>query len=44
MTDPGRGPGITIALGYTGDAVINSVSDILMMVLGFWLASPCRSG
>ncbi len=25
----------TAALGYTGDSVINSVSDILMMVMGF---------
>ncbi len=25
----------TAALGYTGDSVINSVSDILMMVVGF---------
>lgn len=28
----------TAALGYTGDSVINSVSDILMMVLGFLAA------
>ena len=28
----------TIALGYTGDSILNSVSDILMMGLGFWLA------
>jgi hypothetical protein len=28
----------TIALGYTGDSIINSVSDILMMGVGFWLA------
>jgi hypothetical protein len=28
----------TVALGYTGDSVINSLSDIAMMVLGFWLA------
>jgi hypothetical protein len=28
----------TAALGYTGDSVINSVSDILMMVFGFLAA------
>lgn len=28
----------TAALGYTGDSVINSVSDILMMVIGFFVA------
>ena len=28
----------TIALGYTGDSILNSVSDILLMGLGFWLA------
>lgn len=28
----------TAALGYTGDSVLNSVSDILMMGVGFFLA------
>jgi hypothetical protein len=28
----------TAALGYTGDSVLNSVSDILMMCVGFFLA------
>jgi hypothetical protein len=28
----------TAALGYTGDSVINSLSDISMMALGFWAA------
>ena len=29
---------VTMAFGYTGDSVLNSVSDIAMMALGFWLA------
>jgi hypothetical protein len=28
----------TIAVGYTGDSVLNTLSDIGMMMLGFWLA------
>jgi len=28
----------TIALGYVGDSIINSCSDIVMMALGFWCA------
>lgn len=28
----------TIAVGYTGDSVLNTLSDIAMMTLGFWLA------
>jgi hypothetical protein len=29
----------TIALGYTGDSVVNSVSDICFMLVGFFFAS-----
>ena len=28
----------TIAAGYTGDSVLNSVFDVLWMLVGFWLA------
>jgi hypothetical protein len=30
---------VTIALGYSGDSILNSCSDILMMCLGFLFAS-----
>ncbi len=32
----------TIALGYNGDSILNSMSDILMMCLGFAFASKAR--
>jgi uncharacterized protein DUF2585 len=34
--------GATIALGYVGDSVINSLSDIVMMCLGFLVAFRVR--
>ncbi len=29
----------TASLGYTGDTILNSVSDVLFMLVGFWLAA-----
>jgi hypothetical protein len=33
---------VTIALGYNGDSVLNSLSDVVMMSLGFFLALRLR--
>ena len=30
---------VTVSYGYEGDSVVNSLSDIGFMALGFWLAS-----
>lgn len=30
---------VTISYGYAGDSVINSLSDVACMALGFWIAS-----
>ena len=33
---------VTIALGYEGDSILNSMSDILMVALGFWFTYKQR--
>ena len=34
----------TIALGYSGDSILNSVSDLAVMALGFWAARRLPTG
>jgi uncharacterized protein DUF2585 len=34
----------TIARGYQGDSVLNSLSDICIMSLGFWMAAKVKVG
>ena len=34
----------TIALGYSGDSIVNSLADIGWMAFGFWVAGGCRPG
>ncbi len=33
----------TVSYGYYGDSILNSVSDILFMALGFWLAFKLKA-
>lgn len=30
---------VTMAFGYSGDSILNSISDVLFMVVGVWIAS-----
>jgi Protein of unknown function (DUF2585) len=34
---------VTVSFGYSGDSVLNSLSDISFMALGFWVASKLPS-
>ena len=33
---------VTISLGYVGDSVVNSLSDVVMMSIGYWIAARSR--
>ena len=37
------GEPLLTAAGYTGDSIINSVSDMVMMCTGFWIASRLKA-
>ena len=34
---------VTISIGYVGDSVLNSLSDIFMVVIGFFMAMRMRT-
>jgi hypothetical protein len=33
---------VTVSWGYSGDSIVNSMSDVGFMMIGFWLASRLR--
>jgi Protein of unknown function (DUF2585) len=33
----------TIAVGYVGDSILNSVADVVWVAIGFWIASTIRT-